>query len=285
VVIVAAVTLVDKKKYRGRRNRARTFRKRRRTGLYVFVGLLVLALGTLALYGVGSASRSDGEGVARVEDPTVPGAPRAVSDAPAKEKAAEERAEREKAAKAAEEKAAKDRAEREQDAKERSEKEKANAAPPPPSDPTTYLTVPRLGVYGHTVRNDTSEEALDLGAIKIPETGFPWQEGDTNTYIAGHRIGWPGTESYYQFYNLPAMQQGDEVILEDSNGTVYTYRVTEIFAVKPSDYWVTKPVPGRDVISLQTCTESVDDWWTIGPSLMESGPESGRLIVRADRIA
>ncbi len=279
MVIVAAMTLVDKKQRRGRRDRTRRFGRRRRTGLYVFVGLVVLALGTLVLYSVGSAARSDGAGVSRVEGPNVPsGAPPAVSDAPAKKKAVEENAE--KKAKAAKE------AEKEKAAKERSESEKANAAtPPPPSDPTTYLTVPRLGVYGHTVRNDTSQEALDLGAIKIPETGFPWQEGDTNTYIAGHRIGWPGTESDYQFYNLPAMQQGDEVFLEDSNGTVYTYRVTEIFAVKPSDYWVTKPVPGRDVISLQTCTETPDDWWTIGPSLMESGPESGRLIVRADRVA
>ena len=281
MAIVAGMVIGEKKRSRVR-TRARKFGKRRRTGLYVFAGLLVLALGTLVLYGVGSAARSGGEGVARVEGPNVPGgAPRAVSDAPAKEKAAEESAEKdEKAAEEAEKEAEKGKA-----AKERAEGEEASAAPPPPSDPTTYLTVPRLGVYGHTVRNDTSQEALDLGAIKIPETGFPWQEGDTNTYIAGHRIGWPGTESDYQFYNLPAMQQGDEVTLEDSEGTVYTYRVTEIFAVKPSDYWVTKPVPGRDVISLQTCTESVDDWWTIGPSLIESGPESGRLVVRADRVA
>lgn len=157
-------------------------------------------------------------------------------------------------------------------------------APPPPEDPTLYLTVPRLGVYGHTVRNDRSEAALNLSAIKLPETGFPWQEG-ANTYIAGHRIGWPGNETYYQFYDLPSMQKGDEVVLADANGTVYEYRVSEVFAVRPSDTWATDPVPGRDVVSLQTCTETPDDWWTIGPRLMESGPESGRLIVRADRVA
>ena len=48
---------------------------------------------------------------------------------------------------------------------------------------------------------------MDLGAVKLPSTGFPWQ-GGANTYIAAHRIGWPGTESDYQFYNLPAMQNG-----------------------------------------------------------------------------
>ncbi|MGB3683158.1 MAG: class E sortase [Rubrobacteraceae bacterium] len=158
------------------------------------------------------------------------------------------------------------------------------AAPPPPEDPTLYLTVPRLDIYGDTVRNDDSQWALDTGAVKIPSTGFPWQDG-ANTYIAGHRIGWPGTETYYQFYDLPTMQAGDEVYLTDANGTVYTYRVSDIFAVSPSDVWVTDPIAGRDMISLQTCTETPNDWWTIGPKLFESGPDSGRLIVQADKVA
>lgn len=158
------------------------------------------------------------------------------------------------------------------------------AAPAPPEDPTLYLTVPRLDLYGHTVRNDDSQWALDQGAVKLPPTGFPWQ-GSANTYIAGHRIGWPNTESYYQFYDLPAMQNGDEVILEDANGTVYTYKVFKIFAVKPDETWVTNPIAGRDLVSLQTCTETPDDWWTIGPKLYEAGPDSGRLIVRAEKVS
>src|SRR5215218_7955903 len=77
-----------------------------------------------------------------------------------------------------------------------------------PEDPTLYLTVPKLGLYGHTVRNDDSEVALDLGAVKLPDTDFPWEQKDTNTYIACHRLGWPGNESYNQCLNLPLMQQG-----------------------------------------------------------------------------
>ena len=157
-------------------------------------------------------------------------------------------------------------------------------APAPPEDPTLYLTVPRLGLYGHTVRNDDSEWALDQGAVKLPPTGFPWQ-GSANTYIAGHRIGWPNTESYYQFYNLPLMQNGDQVILSDANGTVYTYKVSKVFAVSPDEAWVTNPIAGRDIVSLQTCTETPDDWWTIGPKLYASGPDSGRLVVRADKVS
>ncbi|MDP9486149.1 MAG: sortase [Actinomycetota bacterium] len=71
------------------------------------------------------------------------------------------------------------------------------------------------------------------GAIKVPGTSFPWDEKSTNTYIAGHRIGWPGTESDDRFYDPPLMQQGDEVLLEDSEDRVYKYQVTEIFAVRP----------------------------------------------------
>ena len=73
--------------------------------------------------------------------------------------------------------------------------------------------------------------------------------------------------------------------INDDDGRVYVYAVTENFAVSPSDTYVTSPIAGRDVVTLQTCTESVDDWTTIGPRLLSSGPDSGRLIVRADRIS
>ncbi len=254
----------------------RIFRRRRRGGLFASLALALLlltGLGAAAVSGAPPSGANDGP-VQRVDAPAVAGAPEPVVDLEAREEA-----ERARAEKAAEERAAK-----EQEAAEKEAAEKEAAAPPAPEDPTMYLTVPRLGVYGHTVRNDDSQWALDLGAIKVPETGFPWEKASTNTYIAGHRVGWPGTESHYQFYNLPAMQKGDEVFLEDTNGTVYTYRVSEIFAVHPWETRVTRPIPGRDVVSLQTCTESVDDWWTLGPDLYSGGPRSGRLVVRADRV-
>lgn len=163
--------------------------------------------------------------------------------------------------------------------------EEEPAPPPPPEDPTLFLTVPKLGLYNHTVRNDLSEWALDLGAIKLPSTGFPWEKEDTNTYIACHRVGWPGTESYNQCLNLPLMQKGDEVYLVDTKGRVYEYRVSEVFGISPMDVWVKDPIAGRDVVSLQTCTETPYDWWSMGAGLFGGGPESGRLVVRADRVS
>lgn len=174
----------------------------------------------------------------------------------------------------------------EQEGAEAPEKQE-EPAPPVPANKTMSLSVPRLAqVQGDTVLNSDSPEAMDRAAIKLPSTGFPWQEG-ANTYIAGHRIGWAGTQSRYQFYALPAMRNGDAVYLTDANGTTYEYRVTEKFAVKPSENWVTEPVAGRDMITLQTCTDSVDPrtWWDITPKLMQAGPNSGRLVVRADKVA
>lgn len=205
-------------------------------------------------------------GVSRVEAPTVTKGPQGDGYARVVEAAEKRKADQER-----------ERAER-----ERAEREAAAA----PDDPTLYVTVPKLGVYNHTVRNTTEPWALDLGAVKIPQTGFPWQD-NANTYIAGHRIGYAGTESYNQFYNLPNMQKGDEVIVADANGQEYRYEVSEILAVNPTDTWVTNPVPGRDMVTLQTCVATVNDWWTITPGLLSSppGPETARLIVRADRVS
>ena len=166
----------------------------------------------------------------------------------------------------------------EEEASEEVTEDKEEPVAAAPDDPTLFLTVPRLGLYDHTVRNDDSEQALDLGAIKVPGTDFPWQEGDKNTYIACHRLGWPGTESHNQCLNLPSIREGDEIFLEDANGMVYEYRVSETLTVVPSDSWVMKPLAGKEVVSLQTCIEAPGDFHTLGPNWL------ARFVVRAERI-
>jgi sortase A len=157
------------------------------------------------------------------------------------------------------------------------EDESASAAVAP-ADPTMYLSVPKLGISGAIVAG--GEAGLEMGTQLV--SGAPWVEG-SNTYIAGHRVGFPGTGSDRIFYDLPSMSAGDVVTLTDSNGEEYNYQVSEVFAVTPFDVWVMAPT-GSDMVTLQVCTETPEDWWTIGPRLMESGPESGRLIVRAVRV-
>jgi sortase A len=149
---------------------------------------------------------------------------------------------------------------------------------PVPKTNDLWMTIPDLGLYDNYVANTDALSALDYGATKRVETKFPWQK-DANTYISAHRLGWPGTGSYHQFYNLPLLQYGDKVYLYDANGTVYTYEVTQIFEVAPTETWVTRQVPGRNIVSLQTCIENYGDYWTMGPNW------SVRYVVRGDRVA
>ncbi len=133
---------------------------------------------------------------------------------------------------------------------------------------TLYLTVPEIGIEHLKVYNSSSEERLDESAIHLPETGFPWQEG-ADTYIAGHRMGFFGTDSFLVFFRLNELAPGDEVVLENTAGGRYVYRVTETLVVGPEDTQLLEAVAGRSIVSLQTCT--LPDY-------------SDRLIVRGELV-
>ena len=147
-----------------------------------------------------------------------------------------------------------------------------------PIDTTLSLSIPKIGLSEVSVFDDTSEASLTEGVIHLPGTGFPWQGMGSNTYIAGHRLGYPGTPSDHVFWDLPALTTGDEIYLTATNGTTYTYSVSESVEVVPTELWTTSPVAGRDMISLQTCIENYGDYWTEGPDWFV------RYVVRADRV-
>jgi len=126
-----------------------------------------------------------------------------------------------------------------------------------PKDKTLELTVPAMSrieddKIPSTVGSD--EEALKKhAAIHLEGTGFPWQP-EANVYIAGHRLGFPNTESWLTFWDLNKVDVGDEVFITDATGTEYTYRVFKEFAVGPSNVSVTDVQPGKNILTLQTCT-------------------------------
>ena len=122
-----------------------------------------------------------------------------------------------------------------------------------PDDKTLYLTVPKLGLEDVTAYNSVKDEKLKKSTVHIPATGFPWQKG-ANTYIAGHRVGYEGTNSYLVFYYLEQLVEDDEILLEDTAGTTYTYRVTDQLIVDPDNVEVMEPEEGKSLVSLQTCT-------------------------------
>ena len=127
----------------------------------------------------------------------------------------------------------------------------------PPKDKTLKLTIPEM----KQIEDDTiptgkgTNEALfrDHAAVHLRDTGFPWQR-TANVYIAGHRIGFPGTDSNLAFYDLEDLKDGDKVYVEDAEGREYTYEVFGKLVVEPANLSVLKPIKGKNIVSLQTCT-------------------------------
>jgi sortase A len=140
----------------------------------------------------------------------------------------------------------------------------------PPSKDMLKLTIPQM----ERIKDDEiptgpgTDETLfhDYAAVHLENTGYPWQK-EANVYIAGHRLGFPGTKSYLAFWDLNELKQGDEFYITDSEGRKYTYEVFRKFVASPENLSVLAPIDGKNVVTLQTCT--LPDY-------------SSRLLVRAE---
>jgi sortase A len=134
------------------------------------------------------------------------------------------------------------------------------------------LTVPKLSHLRNapvpTAAGDDEEALRAHAAIHLKGTGYPWEK-NSNVYIAGHRMGYPNAPSFRAFYDLQSLENGDEVILNEPGGSSYVYRVYETLEVGPRDVSVTLPVPGKSIVSLQTCT--LPDY-------------TRRIVVRAEKV-
>ena len=141
-----------------------------------------------------------------------------------------------------------------------------------PKDKTLKLTVPRMSQLENdpvpTVPGTNLQALGSHAAIHLAGTGFPWNE-EANVYLAGHRLGYPRTDSFLAFFDLNKLEAGDQVYITDANGTKYTYEVFREFTVSPTDLSVTKAVPDKNILTLQTCT--LPDY-------------SQRLIVQAELV-
>jgi sortase A len=127
----------------------------------------------------------------------------------------------------------------------------------PPSDDMMKLTVPQMA----QIKDDEiptglgTDETLfhDYAGVHIKHTGFPWDK-EANVYIAGHRLGFPNTNSHLAFWDLNKLQVGDEFYITDSEGRQYTYKVFKKFIATPENLSVLTPVEGKNIVTLQTCT-------------------------------
>ena len=141
-----------------------------------------------------------------------------------------------------------------------------------PKDKTLRLTIPKMRRVKDSVipyaRGDAEEVLRNHTAIHLKGTGYPWDK-EANIYVAGHRLGYLNTGSFLAFYDLNALEKGDDIYITDSTGKRYSYRVFKERVVDPTDTFIIRPVKNRNIVTLQTCT--LPDY-------------SQRLIVQAKRV-
>jgi sortase A len=129
--------------------------------------------------------------------------------------------------------------------------------PEAPESQKLELTIPALdrvdGVPVYDAPESGYDKALHDGVLHVRGTGFPWQKV-ANVYIAGHRVGYPGTRSNLVFWDLNELEKGDKIFLTDAHGTRYTYKVFEKRVISPDTISIMQTTKGKNIISLQTCT-------------------------------
>ncbi len=142
-----------------------------------------------------------------------------------------------------------------------------------PEDESLKVTIPAMSRIenARVPYADGGNEAAfkRYAGVHLRGTGHPWDR-EANVYIAGHRLGYPGTDSFLAFWDLNRMKTGDRIVLTDADGKRYTYKVFKKFVVEPTRVSVTRPLEGRNIVTLQTCT--LPDY-------------SDRLIVQAEKVA
>ncbi len=142
-----------------------------------------------------------------------------------------------------------------------------------PEDETLVVTIPKMarmwGAVVPTGEGDDEEMLKNFSAIHLEDTGYPWEPG-ANVYIAGHRYGYEGFPSFLAFYDLDQLDKGDRVFVVDADGREYIYEVFNETIVGPTDLYVTEPVEGKDILTLQSCT--LPDY-------------AQRLVVQAEKVA
>jgi sortase A len=116
--------------------------------------------------------------------------------------------------------------------------------------------------------SDDEDAFRKYAGVHLQGTGDPWDR-EANVYIAGHRLGYPATDSFLAFWDLNVLHKGDKIFVTDANGKRYVYEVFREFVVSPTQVSVTRPLEGRNVLTLQTCT--LPDY-------------SRRLIVQAEKV-
>ena len=126
------------------------------------------------------------------------------------------------------------------------------------------VEIPKINI-GIPIYHTTSEEVLQIAAGHLEGSSLPVGGKDTHAVISAHR----GLPSASLFTDLDMLEIGDHFMIHVLDETLY-YEVDQILEVEPSDTSALKVDPGRDLVTLLTCTPY--------------GVNSHRLLVRGYRV-
>ena len=97
------------------------------------------------------------------------------------------------------------------------------------------------------VREGTERDVLSDSLGHESGTAFAGEEG--NCVIAGHR-----NYNFGKYFNRLDEVEIDDFIYLDSATETYTYVVTDIQVVDPTDVEILEPIEGKETLTLYTCT-------------------------------
>ena len=115
------------------------------------------------------------------------------------------------------------------------------------------------------IYHGTDEETLARGAGHLPPSSLPVGGAGTHAVITAHS----GLANAPLFTDLDKVALGDTFMIDVLGETLY-YRVDQILVVAPTNVDALQIVPGKDYVTLVTCTPL----WV----------NSHRLLVRGERI-
>ena len=127
------------------------------------------------------------------------------------------------------------------------------------------IQIPRINVE-LPIFHGTAAETLKSGAGHMEGSALPIGGAGTHAALTGHT----GLHTAKLFTDLTQLTIGDEFYIQVLD-QVLAYRVDQILVVEPTDLTRLLPVPGKDYVTLVTCTPY--------------GINSHRLLVRGERTA
>ena len=120
----------------------------------------------------------------------------------------------------------------------------APAARPAAGAPFATLSIPAIGLHA-LVREGVSQRVLDLGPGHYPGSGLPG--GRRAVGIAGHRV--THTRPFLRIHEL---ENGQRILLTRRSER-FTYRVSAMRVVEPTDVWPIRMRPTVQRLVLTAC--------------------------------